>query len=176
MPTRKKPLKPRATPIEPGKPAPAFDLQDQNGQHRRLADYAGRRLVVFFYPKDSTSGCTTEACGFQASLEDFESINAAVVGISILPPKSKAKFASANDLSFPLLADDRLGEDGKPDPEVARAFGVWKQKSMYGRTYMGIERTTFIIDADGMIAHRFDSVGVKDHAAEVLARLEQSAG
>jgi peroxiredoxin Q/BCP len=116
--------------IEPGKKAPAFTLEDQAGKTHRLADYAGRPLVLYFYPKDDTPGCTKQACGFQASLQKFKTNKAAVVGVSILDGASKAKFAKKYGLAFPLLAD--------PDHAVAEKYGVWQEKSNYGKKYMGI--------------------------------------
>ncbi len=154
--------------IEPGKKAPAFSLKDQDEQTRSLKDYAGKPLVIFFYPKDMTSGCTAEACAFEDLGKKFAKAGAAVVGISILPPKSKKKFADKHTLTYPLLADDRVNDEGKPDPVVCRKYGVWAEKSMYGRTYMGIDRTTYLIGADGKVARRWDKVKVPGHAEEVL--------
>ncbi len=154
--------------IDPGKKAPAFTLKDQDEKKHSLKDYAGSPLVMFFYPKDMTSGCTQEACDFRDLGKAFQKIGAAVVGVSILPPKSKKKFADKEDLSYPLLADDRVNEEGKPDPVVCPKYGVWVEKSMYGKTYMGIQRTTYLIDADGKVAKRWDKVKVPNHAEEVL--------
>ena len=155
-------------PIEPGKKAPAFTLTDQDGKTHKLSDYKGQPVVLFFYPKDMTSGCTREACDFQDLGAKFKRAGAAVLGISILDPKSKKKFADKEGLKYPLLADDRVNEEGKPDPVVADKYGVWVEKSMYGKTYMGIERTTYLIDKDGKVARRWDKVKVPDHAQEVL--------
>src|SRR5438445_8518490 len=115
-------------PVDPGKKAPAFSLPDQNGTIHRLADYAGRPLVLYFYPKDDTPGCTKEACAFRDNLPRFRSTKAAVLGVSILDEASKARFAEKYDLTFPLLAD--------ANHEVADKYGVWQEKSNYGRTYM----------------------------------------
>lgn len=156
------------TPAQPGARAPAFALKDQDGVTHRLKDYAGAPLVLFFYPKDNTSGCTKEACAFRDLSPDFSKLGCPVLGVSILDTKSKAKFAAKHELNFPLLADDRVDADGKPDPEVAQKYGVWVEKSMYGRTYMGIDRTTILIDADGEVAQRWDKVKVPGHAEEVL--------
>ncbi|MFU8828854.1 MAG: thioredoxin-dependent thiol peroxidase [Phycisphaerales bacterium] len=153
---------------QPGKKAPAFSLKDQSGTTHALKDYAGKKLVLFFYPKDDTSGCTQQACGFNDDLKAFEKAGAAVLGISILDEKSKAKFAKKNGLTFPLLADSRVDADGKPDPAIAQKYGVWAEKSMYGKTYMGIDRTTFLIDEDGKILRRWDKVKVPGHVEEVL--------
>lgn len=159
-------------PIKAGRKAPAFKLQDQEGTTHALADYAGAPVVLFFYPKDSTSGCTQEACDFRDQRAALKKLGARVLGISILDTKSKAKFAIKNDLNFPLLADDRVDGDGKPDPVVAQKYGVWVEKSMYGRTYMGIERTTFLIDAQGKIARVWSKVKVPGHVDEVVAALK----
>ncbi len=149
--------------IEPGKKAPAFALKDQHGKTHRLADYAGRTVVLYFYPKDDTPGCTTEACAFQDNLPAFKTSRAVVLGVSILDEASKAKFAQKHDLTFPLLAD--------ADHSVAEKYGVWQQKSMYGRTFMGIARTTFLIGPDGTVKKRWDNVKVNGHADDVLAAL-----
>jgi thioredoxin-dependent peroxiredoxin len=146
--------------IEPGTKAPAFALRDQQGTTHRLSDYKGRPVVLYFYPKDDTSGCTKEACGFQAALPDFTGVDAVVLGVSILDEKSKAKFASKYDLTFPLLAD--------ADHAVAEAYGAWQEKSMYGRTYMGVARITYLIDSNGTVARRWDTVKVDTHPQEVL--------
>ncbi len=154
--------------IKPGRNAPDFSLPDQDGKTHTLADHAGHPVVLFFYPKDMTSGCTDEACQFQDLLPRFKRSKARVMAISILPPKSKKKFADKEGLTYPLLADDRLNKDGKPDPLVCKKYGVWVEKSMYGRKYMGIARTTYLIDADGKVAQRWDKVKVPGHAEEVL--------
>ena len=149
--------------IEPGKKAPVFALTDQHGTTHRLADYAGRSLIVYFYPKDDTPGCTKESCDFQSSLPTLKPRNAAVVGISILDETSKAKFADKYGLTFPLLAD--------ADHEVAEAYGVWQKKSRYGRSYVGIVRTTYLIGPDGTVIERWDNVKVDGHAEAVAAAL-----
>ncbi|MFG0299904.1 MAG: peroxiredoxin [Phycisphaerales bacterium JB047] len=159
--------------IEVGKKAPAFMLKDQDDQPHRLSQYAGQPVVLFFYPKDMTSGCTREACDFQDLGTKFKRSGAVVLGISILPPKSKKKFADKEGLTYPLLADDRVNEAGKPDPVVADKYGVWVEKSMYGRTYMGINRTTYLIDKNGKVAQRWDKVKVPGHADEVLAEVKE---
>jgi peroxiredoxin Q/BCP len=147
--------------LDPGKKAPAFTLTDQHGQTHKLSDYAGRPVVVFFYPKDDTPGCTQEACEFEARLPKLKPSKAAVLGISILDEKSKAKFATKHGLTVPLLAD--------ADHAVAEKFGVWQEKMRYGRKYMGIVRTTFLIGPDGKVARRWDSVKVDGHVDEVTA-------
>ncbi len=151
--------------IDPEKKAPAFSLRDQHGQTHRLADYAGRPLILYFYPKDDTPGCTKESCEFQAALPRFTSSRAAVLGISILNEASKAKFATKYGLTFPLLAD--------ADHEVAEKYGVWQEKSRYGRKYMGIARTTYLIGPDGKVARRWDNVKVDGHVDEVMGALDR---
>jgi len=145
--------------IEPGKKAPAFRLKDQDETVRSLAEYAGKPVVLYFYPKDDTPGCTTESCEFQSLLPNFKKSKVAVLGVSILDEKSKAKFAAKHGLTFPLLAD--------PDHEVAEKYGVWQEKMRYGRKYMGIVRTTYLIGPDGKVARRWDKVRVEGHAEEV---------
>ena len=146
--------------IEPGKKAPAFSLNDQDGQTHKLSDYEGRPVVLYFYPKDDTPGCTVEACAFRDNLPKFKPGKAAIFGVSILDEKSKAKFAKKYDLNFPLLAD--------AEHVVAEKYGAWQERSMYGRTYMGIARITYLIGPDGKVAKRWDKVKVDGHAAEVL--------
>ena len=150
--------------IDPGKKAPAFTLKDQTGKSHSLADYAGQSVILYFYPKDDTPGCTTESCAFQANLPKFKSGKAAVLGVSILDEASKAKFADKYGLTFPLLAD--------ADHEVAEKYGVWQEKSNYGRTYMGIARTTYLIGPDGKVVKRWDKVKVDGHAEEVLGAIQ----
>ena len=150
--------------IDPGKKAPAFSLKDQHGKTHRLADYAGRPVVLYFYPKDDTPGCTTESCEFQSLLPNFKKSKAAVLGVSILDEKSKAKFANKHGLTFPLLAD--------AEHDVAEKYGVWQEKMRYGRKYMGIVRTTYLIGPDGKVVQRWDNVKVNGHVdavAEALA-------
>ena len=149
--------------IDEGKKAPAFTLKDQNGDTHKLSDYAGKSLILYFYPKDDTPGCTKESCDFRDNLVRFNSSKAAVLGISILDEKSKAKFAKKYDLNFPLLAD--------ADHAIAEKYGVWQKKMRYGRSYMGIVRTTYLIGPDGKVAHRWDKVSVDGHAEEVLKQL-----
>jgi len=146
--------------IDPGKKAPAFNLKDQNGESHRLSDYAGQPIVLYFYPKDDTPGCTQETCDFRDSLPKFKSSKALVFGVSILDEKSKSKFAAKYGVNFPLLAD--------ADHAVAEKYGVWQQKFNYGKPYMGIVRTTYLIDGDGKIAKRWDKVKVDGHADDVL--------
>ena len=137
--------------IEPGRKAPAFTLKDQDGKVHKLAEYAGRPVVLYFYPKDDTPGCTKETCSFNDNLPTFKKSKAAVFGVSILDEKSKKKFADKYSISFPLLAD--------AEHQVAEKYGVWQEKSLYGRKFMGIARTTYLIDADGKVAQRWDKIG-----------------
>ena len=150
--------------VEPGRKAPAFSLKDQDDKTHSLKDYAGRPLVLYFYPKDDTPGCTREACDFRDTLPDFKKSKAAVLGVSILDTASKAKFARKHKVSFPLLAD--------PDHVVAEKYGTWKKKSMYGKTFMGLARTTFLIDGTGTVVRRWDNVKVDGHADAVLEAVE----
>ena len=151
--------------IEPGKKVPAFTLKDQNGKSHSLTDYAGRPVVLYFYPKDDTPGCTKETCDFRDHLPRFKTAKAAVFGVSILDQASKARFASKYDVNFPLLADT--------DHAVAEKYGVWQQKSLYGRKFMGNVRTTYLIDADGKVARRWDNVKVDGHAEDVLEAVKE---
>ena len=162
--------------IEPGKKAPSFTLKDQHGEKHALKGYAGRHVVLFFYPKDMTSGCTREAHDFDALAGQFDEAGAAVLGVSILSVKSKKKFAEKESLRLPLLADDRVNGAGKPDPVVSAKYGVWVEKSMYGRTYMGIVRTTYLIGPGGVVARRWDKVKVPGHAEAVLEALRSGGG
>jgi thioredoxin-dependent peroxiredoxin len=147
--------------IESGDKAPSFSLPDQDGVLHRLKDYAGKPVILYFYPKDDTPGCTKEACAFQDSLPKFGKSKAVVLGVSILDTVSKAKFAKKHGLTFPLLAD--------ADHEVADRYGVWKKKALYGRQFMGLVRTTFLIGPEGKVLRRWDNVKVDGHAADVLA-------
>ncbi|MCH2133513.1 MAG: thioredoxin-dependent thiol peroxidase [Phycisphaerales bacterium] len=146
--------------IEIGKKAPAFTLKDQDGTAHRLSEYAGQPVVLYFYPKDDTSGCTKQACQFRDDLSRFKRTKAVVLGVSPQDVASKAKFADKHDLNFPILAD--VGS------KVCEKYGVWQEKSMYGRTYMGVVRTTYLIGSDGKVKQRWDKVKVPDHAEAVL--------
>ncbi|WP_137131223.1 thioredoxin-dependent thiol peroxidase [Rhizobium sp. FY34] len=143
-----------------GSPAPGFTLPRDGGATISLSDYAGRPVVVYFYPKDDTSGCTTEAIAFTALAEQFAAAGATVIGISPDSVAKHDKFVKKHGLSVALGADE--------EQVVANAYGVWKQKSMYGKTYMGIERSTFLVAADGTIARIWPKVKVPGHAEEVL--------
>jgi peroxiredoxin Q/BCP len=145
-----------------GKAAPKFKLGSSTGKEISLADFKGKQTVVlYFYPKADTPGCTKEACGFRDTLPKFEKADVAILGISPDPVKDVEKFAKKFELNFPLLADE--------DHSVAEKYGVWVEKSMYGKKYMGVARTTFVIGKDGKIAHVFEKVKPEGHEAEVMA-------
>ena len=149
--------------VREGDAAPAFELESDRGEAVRLEDFRGRRVVLYFYPRDDTSGCTKEACGFRDALPDFEDVDAVVLGVSPDDVASHVKFRAKYGLNFPLLAD--------PDHEVAEAYGVWGTKKMYGREYEGILRTTFVIGADGRVEKVFEKVKPAGHAEEILQAL-----
>ena len=151
--------------IDPGKKAPSFSLPDQEGTKHSLADYAGQPVIIYFYPKDDTPGCTKESCAFQDNLPKFTKSKAAVLGMSVLNSASKAKFADKYGLKFPLLADE--------DHAVMEKYGVWQEKSMYGKKYMGVARTTYLIGPDGKIAHVLPKVQPKKHDDLVLKALSE---
>ena len=153
--------------LAPGNKAPEFTLPSDQGDSVSLKSLRGSPVVLYFYPKDDTSGCTTEACEFRDAWSDVTASGAKLYGVSPDSVKSHQKFRDKYDLPFPLLADE--------DHSVAEASGVWGEKSMYGRTYMGILRTTFIIDEKGRIARVFEKVKPAGHAAEVLSALEELA-
>lgn len=145
--------------IDQGDLAPDFTLPADDGSEVRLADFRGRKVLLYFYPKDDTSGCTAQACELRDDLPRFETLDVAVLGVSPDPVSSHARFRDKYDLNFPLLADE--------DHEVAEAYGVWKEKSMYGRTYMGIERSTFLIDGEGRIEQVWRKVKARGHSGLV---------
>lgn len=146
-----------------GDKAPEFRLESDSGETVSLKDFKGKTVVLYFYPKDDTPGCTTEACGFRDTGKKFSSKDAVVIGVSADNVASHQKFKKKYGLTFPLLSD--------PDKKTIQAYGVWKEKSMYGKKYMGIERTTFIIDGQGKIAKIFPKVSVTGHVDEVLGSL-----
>jgi peroxiredoxin Q/BCP len=145
---------------ETGDAAPEFTLEDQDGKAVSLADFRGRKVVLYFYPKDDTSGCTAQACDLRDRAGEFDARDAVVLGVSPDPVKSHVRFREKYDLPFTLLADT--------DHAVAEKYGVWKEKSMYGRKYWGNERTTFVIDESGAIAHVLPKVKPAEHAGQVL--------
>jgi peroxiredoxin Q/BCP len=151
-----------------GKPAPAFELPSSTGKSISLNDYTGKQIVVlYFYPKADTPGCTKEACGFRDALADYDRAKVAVLGISPDPVKAVEKFAGKFTLNFPLLADE--------DHAVAEKYGVWVEKSMYGRKYWGVARVTFVIGKDGKVLHVFEKVKPEGHDQEVLGWLKEHA-
>jgi thioredoxin-dependent peroxiredoxin len=147
--------------IKEGDKAPAFTLLSDGNQKVSLSDFKGKKVVLYFYPKDMTPGCTQQACDFQASLSQFKKKKAVVLGISKDSVERHDKFKEKHELEFPLLSD----VDGK----VCEAYGVWKEKSLYGRKFMGIERTTILIDEKGKVFKIFPKVKVKGHSEAVLA-------
>lgn len=149
--------------LKPGDPAPAFELPDQSGRLVRLEDYRGRKLLVYFYPKAGTPGCTTQSCSVRDNLGNLEALGAAAVGISPDAPKAQTKFDARYGLGFPLLSD--------PDHATAEAFGVWGEKSMYGKKYMGIVRSAFLVDEDGTISEAWYKVSPGDTVPNALAAL-----
>lgn len=150
--------------LEEGKKAPAFSLFNQDGNKVSLKDISGKKIVLYFYPKDDTSGCTKEACSFRDAFPKFKKSDAIILGVSPDSVKSHKKFAEKYDLNFDLLADE--------DKKVVQLYNVWKEKSMYGKKYMGVERTTFIIDEKGKIKKIFSKVKVDGHEKEVLEALK----
>ena len=149
--------------LKEGDKAPDIQVRTDSGEAFQLADLKGQRVVLYFYPKADTPGCTTEACEFRDHIKKFAKKGAAVVGVSPDKPTAQAKFKQKYDLPFTLLADE--------DKAAAHAYGVWKEKNMYGRKVMGIERTTFVIGADGKIEKIYGKVKAKGHAAAVLEGL-----
>ncbi|QEH37526.1 Putative peroxiredoxin bcp [Aquisphaera giovannonii] len=152
--------------VEVGKPAPGFSLPDQDGKTVTLGDLKGAPVVLYFYPKDDTPGCTKEACAFRDAIGEYRKAGAHVLGVSPDPVASHGKFAKKYDLPFPLLADT--------EKAACEAYGVWKEKSMYGRKSMGVERTTFVIDAQGIVRRIFPKVKVDGHSDVVLEALRDA--
>jgi peroxiredoxin Q/BCP len=146
--------------LEAGQPAPDFSLEADDGSTVDLASLRGSTVALYFYPKDDTTGCTAQACEFRDMKADYDAAGVRVVGVSPDPLKSHTKFRDKYELPFTLLSD--------PDHEAAEAYGVWVEKSMYGRTYMGIERSTFVIGPDGILKEALYKVKPKGHAASVL--------
>lgn len=146
--------------ISPGIPAPEFSLPDENNKVRRLSEYRGRPVVLYFYPKDDTPGCTTEACNFRDDYSAYVNADLVVLGVSPDTPKSHAKFKEKYLLPFSLLADD--------EHKICNLYGVWGPKKFMGRGYEGVIRTTFLIDSNGRIAKVFENVRPAEHSGEVL--------
>jgi len=150
---------------EEGKKAPAFKLKNQDGKVVSLSDFKGKDVVLYFYPKDNTPGCTTEACSFRDDMPRFNGIDAVILGISPDSVESHKKFAEKFELPFNLLSDDKK--------EIVQKYDVWKEKNNYGKKYMGVVRTTFIIDKDGIIKKIFNKVKVDGHSEEVMNALKE---
>lgn len=148
-----------------GDKAPRLSLKDADGKSVKLSDFKGKKLVLYFYPRDLTPGCTREACAFQSDLSEFEKRGAAVVGVSTDDAGTHQRFREKYGLSFPLLSDT--------DHETSESFGAWQEKNMYGRKMWGVKRMTFIIDERGRIAHVFDRVSPAEHSREVLDVLDR---
>ena len=146
--------------LDAGDPAPDFALPTDSGGHARLADLKGKAVVLYFYPKDDTSGCTAEACGFRDALPNFSKTGTTVIGVSKDSPASHEKFKKKYKLPFTLASDE--------DTKIAQKYGVWVEKSMYGRKYMGMDRSTFLIDGKGVIRGLWRKVKVPGHVEEVL--------
>ena len=155
------PAKPQ--PLEAGQPAPDFAAVTFSGEKVSLADYRGRRVALYFYPRDNTPGCTRQACNLRDNWETLAERGVAVIGVSPDGDDRHQKFAGKYDLPFPLVAD--------PDREIIEAYGVWGSRMNYGRAFMGLQRTTFLIGPDGIIEHVFKRPKVGDHAAEILSKL-----
>ena len=149
--------------LEIGTKAPEFSLPDQNGKIRNLADYRGQKVVLYFYPKDMTSGCTKQACGFGEMYPQFREKGAVVLGVSKDSVASHKKFEEKYGLPFTLLAD--------PELDVIKAYDVWKEKKLYGKTSMGVVRTTYLIDEEGVIVKAFDKVKAAENPAQMLKEL-----
>jgi thioredoxin-dependent peroxiredoxin len=149
--------------LKVGSKAPDFTVLTDAGEKLKLGSLKGKNVVLYFYPKADTPGCTKQACGFRDEMPSFAGVDAVILGVSPDPVKAVAKFKEKYALPFTLLADE--------DHTVAEKYGVWAEKSMYGKTYMGVARTTFIISPEGKITHIFPKVKVEGHSAEVLAAL-----
>ena len=149
--------------LSTGDPAPDFTLSDADGNPVSLSDFKGQKVVLYFYPKDNTPGCTKEACGFRDARDDYMEANAVVIGVSPDSEKSHQRFREKYDLPFLLLAD--------PERQAIEGYDVWKEKNMYGKKYMGVERSTFIIDEDGILLEILRKVKVDGHVQSVLASL-----
>ncbi len=154
--------------IEFGQPAPDFELPDQDGRAMKLSDFRGRRVVLYFYPRADTPGCTTQACGIRDRAAEYDAAGAVVLGVSPDEPPKLRRFADKYRLEFSLLAD--------ADHRVAEAYGVWVEKSMRGRKYFGNQRATFVIDEGGVVQHVLPKVSPNTHDDEVLAALGELAG
>lgn len=146
--------------IELGKAAPEFTLPDQDGKEHSLSDYKGQKVVIYFYPKDMTPGCTVQAEGIRDAMNDLKEAGIQVLGISTDPIESHKKFVEKHDLNFPLLADT--------EKSVVEKYGVWVEKSMFGKKYMGTQRDSFLINESGVVTHHFKKVKPKEHVSKIL--------
>ena len=155
-------------PLAAGQPAPEFTLQDETGTPRSLSDFRGKPVILYFYPKDDTPGCTKEACNFRDDYSAYEEAGVTILGVSPDSPKSHAKFKAKYGLPFSLLADT--------EREVCQAYGVWGPKKFMGREYDGVLRTTYLIDPDGRIRRVFENVRPPEHSAQILAALSDDQG
>jgi peroxiredoxin Q/BCP len=151
---------------EVGQPAPSFEGTTQDGETLRLSDFKGKKVALYFYPKDDTPGCTKQACSLRDGYQELLANGVAVIGVSADPVDAHERFAAKYSLPFPLVAD--------PDHDILDRYGVWGERSLYGRTFMGTSRTTFLIDEEGVIRHVIKRPKVDDHAQEVLAKFEQA--
>jgi peroxiredoxin Q/BCP len=150
--------------LQTGDEAPEISAKDQNGNDVKLSDFKGKKVILYFYPKDDTPGCTAQACNLRDNYESLLSQGFVVLGVSVDNEKSHQKFIKKYDLPFPLLADT--------DHTIVEAYGVWVEKSMYGKTYMGTARTTFVIDEKGIISEIIQKVDTKNHTDQILSKTE----
>jgi len=150
--------------LQKGDAAPVFSAKDQNGNEVKLSDFEGKKVILYFYPKDDTPGCTAQACNLRDNYDAILNKGYAVLGVSVDDEKSHVKFIKKFDLPFPLLADT--------DHAIVESYGVWVEKSMYGRTYMGTARTTFVIDENGVIEEIIQKVDTKNHTDQILGKTE----
>ena len=151
--------------VDEGKKAPLFTLENQDGKKISLKDFAGKNVILYFYPKDNTSGCTKEACNFRDDFPKFGKMKAVILGVSPDSVQSHKKFSEKYELPFDLLSDEKK--------QVLEKYGVWKEKSMYGRKYMGVERSTFVIDKTGKVMKIFRKVKVENHNDEVMKVIKE---
>ena len=151
--------------LKTGDKAPNFEGKDEKGEIRKLSDYKGKKLVLYFYPKDNTPGCTAEACDLRDNFQEFKTKEMDIIGVSPDKEKSHQNFIQKHQLPFPLIADT--------EKKIMMDYGVWGEKKMYGRTYMGVLRTTFIIDENGNIENIFEKVKTKEHATQIFNDLKE---
>jgi peroxiredoxin Q/BCP len=154
---------PKPAPLEAGTKAPRFTATTFDGRKVALRDYVGRKVALYFYPKDATPGCTKQACNLRDGADELAAAGIAVIGVSPDDDASHERFSTKHELDFPLVAD--------PDRKIIEKYGVWGEKTNYGKTFMGLQRTTFLIDEKGVIEHVFKRPRVADHTAEILSKL-----